>query len=206
MKIAAVALAASIVLLAVAPSAWAAADALPDVGAPTGPAPAAPAATPSRSEQLDALFATLKSAKDATAAKRAEDGILAIWIRSGSDTVDLLMAWSAQALAEKNYAGALAILDRVVTLKPDYAEGWNERATVYYLTDEYGQSVSDIEHVLALEPRHFGALVGLGSIFRALGDDTRAIAAYQQALALDPQLDNARKALDELEKETGRNI
>lgn len=195
MRIAAAALAASLMLVA-GPPAWAAA-AVPE-------APARPA--PSRAQQLDTLFAKLKSAKDEATARQAEDGIMALWLQSGSATVDLLMAWSVQAIADKDYPEALDILDRVVTLDPDYAEGWNKRATVYFLTEDYGQAVADIEHVLVLEPRHFGALVGLGSIFRALGEDTRAIAAYQQALAIDPYLDNARKALLQLEESTGRNI
>ncbi len=186
--------------LVAGPSAWAAAEAPPTADTP------APAATPSRAEQLDALFAKLQSAPDAAAAQQTEDAIIAIWLQSGSDTVDLLMSWGVQDIANKDYAGALDIFDRVVTLKPDYAEGWNKRATVYFLTDKYSQSVSDIEHVLVLEPRHFGALVGLGSIFRLLGDDKRAIAAFQQALTLDPHLANAREVLDQLEKKTGQDI
>ncbi len=187
--------------LAVGPSALAAGEpaAVPD-------APAAPAATPSRAEQLDALFARLKAAPDAATAQPAEDAIIALWLQSGSDTVDLLMSWGVQDIANKDYAGALDIFDRIVTLKPDYAEGWNKRATVYFLDDKYAEAVSDIEHVLALEPRHFGAMIGLGSIFRALGEDQKAIAVYQQALALDPYLANARKVLGDLEKKTGRDI
>ncbi len=197
MKIAVAALAAALAL-AVPPGASAAGDA-PD-------AAQAPAATLSRADQLDALFTQLKSATDDAAARQAEDAIIALWLQSGSATVDLLMSWSVQAIAKKEYPEALDILDRVVTLKPDYVEGWNKRATVYYLTDQYSQSIADIEHVLVLEPRHFGALVGLGSIFRDLGDDTRAMAAYSQALALDPHLDSARKVLDELRKKTGKDI
>ena len=189
---------AALLMLVVLPPAWAA-EAAP-------PAADAPAAAPSRAEQLDTLFAKLKSAKDAAAATQAENAIIAIWLRSGSATVDLLMSWGVEAIANKDYPQALDILDRVVTLQPDYAEGWNKRATVYFLTDKYAQSISDIEHVLVLEPRHFGALVGLGSIFRVLGDDKRAIDALKQALALDPHLDNARKALDKLEKDSGRDI
>ncbi len=203
MKIAAAALAVSLALT-VLPSAWAAGD--PPVAAEPPASAEPPAAAPGRAEQLDTLFARLKSAKDEAAAKRTEDAILAIWLQSGSDTVDLLMSWSVKAIGKKDYAQALDILDRVVTLKPDYAEGWNSRATVYFLTDKYGPSLSDIEHVLVLEPRHFGALVGLGSIFHVLGDDKRAIDAFRQALALDPHLANARKALDELEKKTGQDI
>jgi tetratricopeptide (TPR) repeat protein len=198
MKIAAAAFAVLSLALAGVPSAWAAG------GAPV--ATDAPAAEPSRAEQLDDLFAKLKSAGDSAAAGQVEDRIIAIWLQSGSDTVDLLMSWSVKAITDKDYPQALDILDRIVTLKPDYAEGWNKRATVYYLIDKYSQSLSDIERVLVLEPRHFGALVGLGAIFRELGDDGRAIDAYKQALALDPHLDNARKALDELEKKTGKDI
>ncbi len=201
MRIAVAVLAASLALVA-GPPVWAAGEA-PAVAA----APAKPVVpVPSRAERLDTLFAKLKSAKNDATAKRAEDAIIAIWLQSGSDTVDLLMSWSVQAIADKDYPHALDILDRVVTLKPDYAEGWNKRATVYFLTDKYSQSISDIEHVLVLEPRHFGALVGLGSIFRTLGDDQRAIAAFKQALALDPYLTNARKVLDKLEKQTGQDI
>jgi len=205
MKIAVAAFAAVLAVVAV-PAARAAGELplLPDPAAPAGPAK--PAATPSRAERLDRLFAQLKTAKDDAAARRAEDAIIAVWLQSGSDTVDLLMSWSVEAITAKKYAEALDILDRVVTLEPDYAEGWNKRATVYFLTDQYGRSISDIEHVLVLEPRHFGALVGLGSIFRELGDDSRAIDAFRQALAIDPHLVNARKALDRLEKKTEQHI
>ena len=198
MKIAIAALAAVSLALAGLPSAWAAED-VPVVTDQ-------PAAAPGRAGQLDQLFAKLKAAGGDAAAGQAEDQIVALWLQSGSDTVDLLMSWSAEAIANKDYARALDILDRVVTLKPDYAEGWNKRATVYFLTDDYSQSLSDIEHVLVLEPRHFGALTGLGAIFRELGDDKRAIDAYKQALALDPHLDDAQKALDELQKDTGKDI
>ncbi len=200
MKISVAALAVPLALTVLAP-AWGAGEAPAVVSAP-----AEPAATPSRAEQLDTLFARLKSTKDDAAARQAEGAIIALWLQSGSDTVDLLMSWGVEAIAKKDYPKALDILDRVVTLKPDYAEGWNKRATVYFLTDKYGQSIADIEHVLVLEPRHFGALVGLGSIFRVLGEDKRAMAAYEQALALDPYLDNARKVLGEMEKKTGQDI
>ena len=133
MKIAVAALAASLAFT-VLPSAWAAGEAPAAADAPATTAPA-----PSRAEQLDTLFGKLKSAKDDAAARQAEDAIIAIWLQSGSDTVDLLMSWGVQAIAAKHYAEALDILDRVVTLKPDYAEGWNKRATVYYLTDKYGR-------------------------------------------------------------------
>ena len=173
------------------------------------PAPAVEPKPPelSRAERLDELFATLKTAKTADAGKAAENAIVTLWLQSDSDTIDLLMSWTLKAMEEKNYALALDFLDRIVTMKPDYAEGWNKRATVHYLNDDYGKSIADIGRTLALEPRHFGALSGLGTIMRSLGDETRAMDAYRRALAVDPYLDNVKKALDELEAETaGKQI
>jgi tetratricopeptide (TPR) repeat protein len=156
----------------------------------------------SKAERLDTLFASLKAETDADAAEEIENAILELWLDSGSETIDLLMRWTLKAMEAKQYPRALDFLDRIVLLAPDYAEGWNKRATVYFLMDEYGKSISDIGKVLELEPRHFGALSGLGIIMRALGDNERAMAAYRQALEVDPHLKNVREALEEIEAET----
>jgi tetratricopeptide (TPR) repeat protein len=160
--------------------------------------PAAPADT--RAAELDALFEILRTAKSDASAEAAENGILAIWLRSGSDTVDLMMEWALKAMEGKDYRAALDFLGRITQMRPDFVEGWNKRATVYYLTDDYGRALSDIRHVLALEPRHFGALAGFGSILRELGEDRKALEAYQAALAVDPHLDEVKKAVDDLKK------
>lgn len=174
--------------------------------AETGPSIATDAAVPAteqtREERLDALFATLRDEADADAAGEIEDAILDIWLESGSDTVDLLMDWSLQAMERKQYPRALDFLDRIIVMQPDYVEGWNKRATVYFLMDDYGKSIADIGRVLELEPRHFGALSGLGIIFRSLGEEDRAKAAFRQALDLDPHLDSVREELESLEEET----
>jgi len=159
----------------------------------------------SREVHLDQLFQTL-AGDDAAAAKEAERDIIAAWMASGSDTIDLLMQWALGAMEQKNYPLALDYLDRITTLKPDYVEGWNKRATVYYLKEDFAKSISDIQRVLALEPRHFGAISGLGTILREIGDDKRAVEAYQRALAIDPLLDNVREALDGIKPGTGRGI
>src|SRR5690606_26387194 len=112
------------------------------------------AAAPSPNETLDALFETLKTAKTEDEATKAENEIIAVWLKSGSDTIDLRRWWSERASDEKDFNTALDFLDRVVTMKPEFAEGWNKRATVYYLTDKYSRSLADIERVLAIEPRH----------------------------------------------------
>ena len=174
---------------------------------PEAPAPGeAQAAPKSKAAQLDDLFLKLQTEKDETAAKAAETAILTLWLESGSDTVDLLMGWSMQAMAAKDYGLALDYLDRITVLKPDYVEGWNKRATVYFLLQDYAKSIADIQKTLALEPRHFGALAGFGVILDSLGDKRRAIDAYKKALAADPRLDEVRKALEKLEKETERDI
>ena len=153
----------------------------------------------SRAQQLDALFDTLKAAKDEEAANAAENSIAALWLDSGSDTVDLLMEWTLAAMKEKNFPLALDYLDRILTLKPDYVEGWNTRATVYFMTENLGRALADIERVLAIEPRHFSALAGLGTILREIGEDKRALEVYRRAIAVDPHLPNVQKAIDDLE-------
>jgi tetratricopeptide (TPR) repeat protein len=155
----------------------------------------------SKAERIDSLFVSLKAETDRDAAKEIEGAILDLWLESGSDTVDLLMQWTLKAMEAKDYPRALDFLDRIVLLAPDYVEGWNKRATVYFLMDDYGQSIADIGKVLELEPRHFGALSGLGMIMRSLGEDDRAMAAFRQALEVDPHLDNVREELDALEAE-----
>lgn len=166
----------------------------------------APTVETSRDSRLDSLFETLRSTSDTRVAESTERDIIEIWLESGSDTVDLLMQWSLDAMERKNYPLALDYLDRVLIMKPDYVEGWNKRATVHFLTDDYSKAIADIEQTLALEPRHFGALSGLGTILREIGDVDSAVAAFREALAVDPHLDNVRDALEEIENEEGEEI
>ncbi len=173
---------------------------------PVSPDTEALSVEPSRDSRLDTLFETLQSTSDSRVAESAERDIIEIWLESGSDTVDLLMQWSLDAMEEKNYPLALDYLDRILIMQPNYAEGWNKRATVHFLTDDYSKAIADIEQTLALEPRHFGALSGLGTILREIGDVDRAVIAFREALAVDPHLDSVRDALDEIEKEESKEI
>jgi tetratricopeptide (TPR) repeat protein len=166
----------------------------------------APAETPEtarerQQELLDSLFERLHTAPDERTAQLLEEAVWQIWLRSGSDTVDVLMQQSIKAMNERETQSALEILDAVVALAPDYAEGWNKRATVLFLLDRYSESMRDIVRVLELEPRHFGALSGIGLIHRALGDKEKALAAFRQALEIHPFLPGARKAIEELSEE-----
>jgi tetratricopeptide (TPR) repeat protein len=156
---------------------------------------------------LDTLFSGLKIAPDEASARAIEDRIWAVWLASGSDTCTLLMTRVKDATDDKNFDLAIKLLDAVIALKPDYVEAWNRRATVYYLKQDYGHSLADLREVLAREPRHFGALSGLGLILQDIGDDKHALEAYRQALAIDPHLENIPDVVKTLsEKVEGRSI
>jgi tetratricopeptide (TPR) repeat protein len=160
-----------------------------------------------RTYNLDTLFEALKIAPDAESAKAIEDRIWALWMVSGSDTCNLLMARVKAATDEKDYDLAIKLLDAVIELKPDYVEAWNRRATLYYMRKDFGHALADIREVLAREPRHFGALTGLGLIMQEIGDDKHALQAYRRALAIDPHLEHLVETVKTLaEKVEGRDI
>ncbi|MHA1190537.1 MAG: tetratricopeptide repeat protein, partial [Alphaproteobacteria bacterium] len=146
---------------------------------------------------------------DRLAASNEQEGrslqaqILKAFHHSESDTIDLLMSWAVEAMQAEDFPRALDLLGQVVLLAPDFAEGWNKRATVHFLARNYGKSIADIQKALALQPRHFGALSGLGLILRDIGKDDEAIKALNAALAINPHMSGAREALEKLEKETG---
>jgi tetratricopeptide (TPR) repeat protein len=151
-------------------------------------------------------FERLAAAKDQTEGRTAEGHIQQIWLQSGSDTVDLLMAWALDALNEKDYALTLDLLDSVTIMKPDFAEGWNKRATVHFMMDRYAESLADIERTLALEPRHFGAISGLGLILREMDQNAPALEMLKRALDINPYLEGIADIVAELEKKVGGNI
>lgn len=156
---------------------------------------------------LDTLFNALKIAPDEASAKAIEDRIWAIWTASDSDTCTLLMSRAKDATDDKDYDLAIKLLDAIVAIKPDYVEAWNRRATLYYIKHEYGRALADIREVLGREPRHFGALAGLGLILQDIGDDKHALQAYEAALAIDPHLRNVPDTVKTLrEKVEGRDI
>jgi tetratricopeptide (TPR) repeat protein len=149
-----------------------------------------PAATPRAraGHDLDFLFGALKAAPDETSAKAIEDRIWAQWLASGSDTVNLLMTRVKTAVDKEELDLAIRLLDAIIEIKPQYAEAWNRRATVFYLKKDYGGALSDLRQVLRREPRHFAALAGLGTIMQDIGDEKSALDAFRAALALHPWL------------------
>ncbi|CAA7611323.1 putative TPR repeat-containing protein [Magnetospirillum sp. UT-4] len=150
---------------------------------------------------LDTLFQRLRTTPSGEEARMIEITIRHVWAQSGSRPVDAMTTSAVEAIHAGDTAAALATLDRVVAMAPGWAEGWNLRATVHYLRDEYGEALIDIERVLALEPRHFGALAGLGRIFLELEDKQAALKAFEAALALNPHLDDVREESNDLREE-----
>ena len=150
---------------------------------------------------LDGLFAQLKRTPDKRRAKRISDRIWIEWRTSDSRSIDLLTGWARQAMANQKYHRALDLLDQVVVIEPDYAEGWNQRATLHYQMDDYAKSVADIERTLALEPRHYGALAGLASIFTRLNQKERALETWYQVLEIYPAMQSAQTNVLRLEEE-----
>jgi tetratricopeptide (TPR) repeat protein len=173
--------------------------------------PEAPAKLPKvgadKTRGLDFLFGALKAAPDEASAKHVEARIWALWMQTPSDTAALLMVRAKVAMDAQQIDVALKLLDAVVKLRPDYVEGWNRRATLYYLKNDYAHSLEDIEQVLVREPRHFGALAGLGMIMQDIGDEKRALDAFRKALAVNPHLEKVPELVKTLsEKVEGRDI
>lgn len=160
-----------------------------------------------KTKNLDFLFGALKAAPDQESAKAVEARIWALWTATPSDTAALLMARAKLAMDGKDTGVALKLLDAVIKLRPDYIEAWNRRATIYYLQNDYKRSMEDIRQVLIREPRHFGALAGLGMIMQETGDEKHALDAFRKALAINPHLERVPDLVKSLsEKVEGRDI
>ena len=158
--------------------------------APTAPAPSPQAAAPAPQtprEQLDALFGRLAASKDSEESAGIVAAIDRLNLRSGSDTSDLLMSRAVATMESGNYPVSLSLLDALVSLQPDWAEGWNKRATARYLAGDEKGAVADIAQTLTRDPRNLGALAGLGTILEDAGQRDQALGAYQRALTIAPQ-------------------
>jgi tetratricopeptide (TPR) repeat protein len=160
-----------------------------------------------RTQNLDRLFEALKVAPDDESAKYVESRIWAIWLASASDTANLLMGRVRTAIEAEDFELAIKLLNAIIDIKPDFIEAWNRRATVYYAKKEFGRALADIREVLAHEPRHFGALSGLGIILQELGDEKGALDVLRRALAIHPHLEHIPDLVKKLsDKVNGRDI
>jgi tetratricopeptide (TPR) repeat protein len=148
--------------------------------------------------KLDDLFMRLKTA-DATESKRITEDIWIEWSKSGSPAMDLLLERGRNAMMHGHPEIAIEHLTALIDHDPGFPEGWNARATAYYQTGNLGPAISDIGHVLTLNPRHFGALAGLGAIFEDLEKPKEALEAYKAALAINPHAEGVEDAIKRIE-------
>ncbi len=154
--------------------------------------------TLSPKQQLDNLFTALKRQRDPDQASLIADQISAELSDSGSATINLLMQWADKAIQEKRNAAAMDYLDQVISLKPDYVEGWNRRATLNFAIGDYRKSMEDINQVLRIEPRHFGALAGMAAMLTERGNDAQALKIWDRFLEVYPANRSAQEEAGKL--------
>ena len=151
--------------------------------------------------KLDGLFTELKRERNEKAAERIAGRIWEEWGRSGSASIDLMMEWSKTAMDGRKFDVALDFLDQVVTMRPTYSEGWNRRATVHFMMNNFSKSMSDINQTLRLEPRHFGALAGMAEILKNGGKKELALNAWQRVLDVYPMMRSAQTEVATISEE-----
>jgi tetratricopeptide (TPR) repeat protein len=160
-----------------------------------------PAAADQRDPRLDGLFDRLRETRSPLEAQVVEQQIWRLWLESDDAALDRLMAHGVAAMREQDYAAALRVFDRMVVQAPDFAEGWNKRATVHYLMGDWRASVVDIQRTLELEPRHFGALFGLGLIYDALEQPEAALRSFEATLRVNPHSQSTLQRVRELRRQ-----
>jgi tetratricopeptide (TPR) repeat protein len=163
----------------------------------------APAIAAQDDRRLPALFDALKRASGPSAAKVIEDRIWDIWLFNGKSRIDHKMREGIVAMSTGDYPVALKAFDYIVREAPEFSEGWNKRATVYYLMNNFNKSVGDIKQTLALEPHHFGAVSRFGLIYLESGDGASALEAFQRVLRIHPFMAGTRAQVEILRHQFG---
>jgi len=146
---------------------------------------------------LPALAKTLRDADPGVRAS-AEEAMWQVWSRSGEDAVDQLFAGGVEQMRRRRLDDAIATFSQVIRRKPEFAEGWNKRATVYFMLGDYTKSLSDCDEVVRRNPYHWGALSGYGMIYLQLDQPARALEYFEKALAVNPNLSRVEDTIEEL--------
>jgi tetratricopeptide (TPR) repeat protein len=154
-----------------------------------------------RDSVLATLYERLAAAEDETAAKPIEESLERVWLYSGSPTVDLLFARGMQAVAQKDYDQALLFFTHVVEQAPDFTEGWNRRAFIYFQRNEVGLALGDLRRAIALDPSNFKALDGLAQVLREIGEKEAALTVLRRLVEVHPHWPGTEKAVEELSRE-----
>jgi tetratricopeptide (TPR) repeat protein len=155
-----------------------------------------------RDPRLNTLFVELAKAADAAAADKLADEIWSIWHRSGDADIDRMLEVGVNAMYAGDYESAYAMFNTIVEKAPEFAEGWNKRAHVLYLTGNYDSSIADVKKTISLEPRHWNALHGMGLIYEEMGEPAEALRWFEKAFKIYPKMQQLREHIDELRKQT----
>ncbi len=151
-------------------------------------------------EPTDEMFDKLRNAPSDSESNDVALDIWASWMESGSATVDVVMQRGVDAQTSGDYETARAFYDRAILIKPDYAEAWNRRASLFLMDENYPEALRDLNEALRLEPRHFGAWAGLGMMFESMGANAQALEAYREAILIYPRMQQALSAEKRLSK------
>jgi len=157
-----------------------------------------------KDSRLDELFRIIQETDDLLIADNIEDEIWEIWVQHDDRQAQERLAEGIAAM-DGNPRKALSIFNKIIEDVPDFAEGWNKRATLYYLFGEHAASASDIEMTLVLEPRHFGALSGLGLVYMAENQYVKAKAAFEAVLLIHPHSSGVRRNIESIDDYLSRN-
>ncbi|HTT10699.1 MAG TPA: tetratricopeptide repeat protein [Burkholderiaceae bacterium] len=152
-----------------------------------------------RMDDADRLLGRLTDS-DAHVRASATDAIWRIWSRSGDPAIDSLFARGVEQMQDSEFDTALATFSAIIARKPDFAEGWNKRATIYFLLGENEKSLKDCDEVLKRNPNHFGALSGAGQIYLRLGDPEQALKSFRRAFDVNPNLEGIEQIISSLER------
>jgi tetratricopeptide (TPR) repeat protein len=146
---------------------------------------------------LPALAAALRD-PDPVVRGFVESAMWSVWSRSGDAEVDRLFAVGVEQLGLRQLDAAIDTFTRVIQRRPEFAEGWNKRATAYFVAGDYRRSLADCDEVMARNPYHWGALSGYGMIYMQLDQPARAIEYFEKALAVNPNLDQVAQTIEAL--------
>ncbi len=152
---------------------------------------------------LDDLFLHLKSAETEEEISNLQDQIWQIWLHTGDSNLDYLFSQGNKAIERHDLKSAIDFFTQIIETQPDLPEGWNKRATAYFLRGNLKAAINDIEETLKREPRHFGALSGLAAIYMTIGDLVRALKTSERLLALIPRDDSTQAQVAELRQRLG---
>ena len=159
-----------------------------------------------KDDRLENLFITLSSSSDKQVIRSTENQIWEIWFAHPNSDVERLMQIGVQRMNNNRQSEAMIIFNQLVENFPNYAEAWNRRATLHYIVGNFQESIDDIERVLSLEPRHFGALSGLGLVYLQLDELSKAKQAFEDLIKVHPNSPYARENLRRVNEDLRLNV